>query len=88
MQKPNKQRTQLDLLFEVLRQTGGPLMVESFKAEVMPHIELHPGLDRVISEEEYQHGVACIGKELPYYLHYLSTLDLPEPPATWTASQN
>jgi hypothetical protein len=88
MQNQNKKRMMLDLIFEVVRQTGGPLLVERFKAEVLPHLKLRPGMDKVISEEEYQHGVASIKKELPYFLHYLTTLDLPEPPATWTASQN
>jgi hypothetical protein len=76
-------RRNKDLLFAALKMSGGPLLVERFKQEVLPRLDMNSKwADTVISEEEYQNGVVQIGKELPYFLHWMLSNEFPNCPSS------
>jgi hypothetical protein len=91
MKTKDKPRTHQDLLFELIKALGGqfgPLMLESFKQEVLPRLKRGPAWEKQLSEQEYQHWLTKIREELPAFQEFLLKADLPELPADWTASQN
>jgi hypothetical protein len=68
-------KTNKDLLFAMLRMTGGEHMVESFKQECLPLIGWSPSAHQELTEEEYQEALVKIRGELPYFLNWLLSRD-------------
>lgn len=91
MNNSPKKRINLDLLLQGIEYMGGdfgPLLLERFKQEVLPHLKLSPWAYEELSEEEFQQKAAQLRKEAPAFIWHLLHNDFPPVPKEWTPKQN
>ena len=70
MREPH-QRSRLALLFRLMEELGGQEMKEQFKRDVLPRLKLSENAFSELSEEEFEHGLMMMKKELPAYKQWL-----------------
>jgi predicted deacetylase len=66
---PNRSR--LALLFRIMEELGGQEMKEQFKRDVLPRLKLSENAFSELSEQEFEHSLLMMKKELPAYKEWL-----------------
>ena len=67
-------------MLALLEQLGGSTMVDAFNREMLPLTRRSAKWDEPLTEEQYQHGLRQIQRELPDFQHALLTGQLPALP--------
>jgi hypothetical protein len=75
----SKKRTELDVMFRMIEEVGGPLMVEAFKRDVLPHLTPNPIWYKEVSDAEFAFAVQKIKEETPEFIRFLTQNNWPLP---------
>ena len=80
-------KTQKDLIYALLEKSGGKqgkLLLEQFKQQAAPNLKMNEEfMNQELSDEEFEDQLKKMEAELPAFMNWLMSQNLPPPPSDW-----
>jgi len=75
-----KKKTNFDVLEAIISMANGPRAVQEFRQYLLPKLPWSAKMHQELSDAEFEAALSHIRRELPHYLAWLRTANLPPLP--------